>query len=431
MVPDETHDPSLSSWVESANGHAMFPVQNLPYGVFTPPSGDLPRPGVAIGDQILDLAAIIPLLPEAAARAASGTSLNPLFSLAPADRLELRKRLSALLSRQIHREQVQPLLLNASDCTLHMPVTIGDYSDFYTGINHANNVGRLFRPDTPLLPNYKWVPVGYHGRASSVRLSGEPIVRPNGQIRANEGEPRLAPSARLDFELEMAIWVGPGSTLGRPVPIGEASDHIVGFGLLNDWSARDIQYWEYQPLGPFLGKSFHSTVSPWVVTLEAMAPFRVPAAPRPAGDPEPLPYLRDDEDQRSGGFKVDLEVHVSTPAMRAQSLAPHCLSRSEMSANMYWTAAQVVTHQASNGCDLNPGDLIGSGTLSSVDDEGLGSLLEITLGGKRPVQLPSGETRFFLEDGDEVRLSGTARADGFVSIGFGECLGRVLPSPAA
>ncbi len=429
MILDETHDPSASSWIETARGHAAFPVQNLPYGVFTPPASDVQRPGVAIGDQVLDLGAAAGLLPQAARSMVTATNLNGLFSLSSPDRAALRKQIFALLSLERHRQDVQPLLFDTADCTLHMPVAIGDYADFYTGINHARNVGNLFRPDAPLLPNYKWLPIGYHGRASSVRLAGTPVVRPNGQIRTNGGEPRLAPSAQLDFELEMAIWLGPGSQLGRPVPVGEAASHIVGFGLLNDWSARDIQFWEYQPLGPFLGKSFHSTVTPWVITSEALAPFRVAAMLRTPGDPEPLAYLSDEDDQRLGALKIDLEVHLSTAIMRERGVGPYRLSHNSLSDNMYWTVAQIVAHQTSNGCGLNPGDLIGSGTISGVDDHELGSMLEITLGGRRPVQLPSGETRTFLEDGDEVRLSGTARTAGFVPIGLGDCVARVVSGP--
>ena len=296
------------------------------------------------------------------------------------------------------------------------------------GIHHATNVGRVFRPDNPLLPNYKHVPIGYHGRASSVVPSGTPIRRPNGQRPGPEG-PSFGPCERLDYELELGVWIGPGgNALGEPIPIGEASAHIAGYCLLNDWSARDLQAWEYQPLGPFLAKNFGSTVSPWVVTPEALAPFRVPQPPRPEGDPRPLPYLLDETDQREGALALELEVLLLTPGLRANGLAPHRLSLSD-ARHMYWTAAQMVAHHASNGCNLQPGDLLGTGTLSAPGAEGCGSLLETTQSGKKPVVLASGEERRFLEDGDEVILRARARREGFVPIGFGECRGAVLPAP--
>ena len=424
---DETHDPARSSWVPSANGHREFPLQNLPFGIFAP-AGGARRVGVAIGDRILDLAAIASHFADQVAMALAGDTLNALFALPAADRLELRRRLSAILGGDAHRPAMAPHLHDAADCTMHLPVLIGDYTDFYVGIHHANNVGRQFRPDNPLLPNYKWVPIGYHGRASSVRPSGVPVVRPKGQRKSPDVvEPAYGPTRRLDYELELGVWIGRGTALGDPIPIGEAGEHVAGLCLLNDWSARDVQAWEYQPLGPFLAKNFHSTVSPWVVTAEALAPFRCPQPPRPEGDPQPLPYLWDETDQAHGGLAIELEVHLSTATMRERKTAPHRLSHGPAS-NMYWTVAQIVAHHASNGCDLRPGDLLGSGTISAPDDAGYGSLLEITRGGTQPVALPGGETRTFLDDGDEVILSAHAHADGFVSIGFGECRATILPA---
>ncbi len=424
---DETHDPARVSWVESANGHPAFPVQNLPLGVFSPP-GEGARIGTAIGGMILDLSGIADLLPDASAARVAGASLNALMALPGADRLALRRRLSALLSDPAHRAHVAPLLHEAADCRLHLPATIGDYTDFYVGIHHANNVGRQFRPDNPLLPNYKYVPIGYHGRASSVRPSGEPLVRPSGQRKPPEADvPVFGPTRRLDYELEMGVWIGPGNALGEPIPIAEAARHIAGLTLLNDWSAREIQAWEYQPLGPFLAKNFHSTVSPWLVTMEALAPFRLAQPPRPADDPAPLPYLLDADDQAHGALAITLEAHITTSAMRARGDAPFRLSTGPAT-SMYWTINQIVTHHASNGCNLNPGDLLGTGTISGPEPGGYGSLLELSAGGKTPLALPDGETRTFVEDGDEVILSATAHAEGFVSIGFGDCRGEVRPA---
>jgi fumarylacetoacetase len=425
---DETHDPARLSWIESANGHADFPIQNLPLGIFSPARGHA-RAGVAIGDLILDLGGVGELLPDRVAQTLTRTTLNGLMALPSADRVALRRRLSELLSDERYRSLVEPVLYPAAECALHLPATIGDYTDFYVGIHHATNVGALFRPDNPLLPNYKYVPIGYHGRASSVRPSGVPVVRPNGQRkRPDDAEPSYGPSRRLDYELELGIWVGEGNPLGQPIPIDRARDHIAGYCLLNDWSARDIQAWEYQPLGPFLAKNFHTTISPWVVTAEALEPFRLPQPPRAPGDPAPLPYLFDEADQRSGAYAVELEVSLSSAAMRAQGLAPLLLSRGSATA-MYWTMAQIMTHHASNGCNLLPGDLIGTGTISGAEDGAFGSLLEISRGGSHPVRLPTGETRTFLEDGDEVTLYATARADGHVPIGFGPCRALILPAP--
>jgi fumarylacetoacetase len=424
---DETHDPKRTSWVASANGHPDFPIQNLPLGIFSPP-GHSARPGIAIGDLILELSGVGALLPEAVGHLLTGNTLNALMALPSADRVALRRRLSELLSDLAHREMIGPLLHKAAECVIHLPAAIGDYTDFYVGIHHATNVGALFRPDNPLLPNYKYVPIGYHGRASSVRPSGVPVVRPNGQRKApDEDVPSFGPSHRLDYELELGIWVGQGNDLGHPIPIGEAREHIAGYCLLNDWSARDVQAWEYQPLGPFLAKNFHTTISPWIVTAEALAPFRVAQPPRAGGDPAPLPYLFDEADQRNGAFALELEVRLSSAAMREAGLPPFVLSRGSAT-TMYWTMAQIVTHHASNGCNLQPGDLIGTGTLSGPDESGFGSLLEISQGGKKPITLPGGETRTFLQDGDEVTLAAAARTDGYAPIGFGACSAVILPA---
>ncbi len=432
---DETHDPALRSWVASANGHVDFPIQNLPLGVFSH-AGETARGGIAIGEMILDLAALAAsglLAGDAleAARAASGETLNPLLALGAGPRRALRRRVSALLAEgAAERAQVEPLLAAMADATLHLPARIADYTDFYVGIHHATNIGKLFRPDNPLLPNYKHVPIGYHGRASTVRASGAPVIRPNGQTKAPDAEaPSFGPIARLDYELELGVWMAQGNRLGQPIPIGEALDHVAGLSLLNDWSARDVQAWEYQPLGPFLAKNFLTTVSPWIVTMEALAPFRIAQPPRPEGDPQPLPYLWNEADQREGALSLDLEVGLSTAKMREEGLAAQRLSQGPAS-NMYWTIAQMVTHHASNGCEMNPGDLLGTGTISGPEDGSQGSLMEITRAGREAVTLPTGETRTFLQDGDELMLSGRFVAAGAVSIGFGPCTGVVQAAPA-
>lgn len=426
---DETHDPALTSWVESANGHRDFPIQNLPFGVFSR-ERQRPRVGVAIGDMILDLSACANagLLPHSAQDAAGEERLNALMALPVSDRQALRARLSNLLSDRAECARVETFLFPAANCALHLPARIGDFTDFYIGIHHARNVGQQFRPDNPLLPNYKYVPIGYHGRASSIRPSGEPLVRPTGQRKPSDADfPLFGPSVRLDYELEMAVWIGRGNELGTPIPIGEAADHIAGFCLLNDWSARDFQAWEYQPLGPFLAKSFHSTISPWVVTLEALAPFRIAQPARAEGDPPPLPYLAHEQDQAHGALAITLEAYLSSETMRQQGQAPLRLSSGPAS-NMYWTVQQIVTHHASNGCNLRTGDLLGTGTISAPTRDGYGSLLELTSGGTEPIALPTGETRTFLEDGDEITLCAAASAEGRVTIGFGECRALVLPA---
>ncbi|HEX7853119.1 MAG TPA: fumarylacetoacetase [Sphingobium sp.] len=427
---DATHDPARQSWVESANGHGQFPIQNLPFGVFSPP-GEEPRIGVAIGDAILDLAACarLGLLPPESAEACGKQVLNALMGLDTASRVALRRIISHMLSEEGFRRALDAAVHDAAACTLHLPARVGDYTDFYVGIHHANNIGRQFRPDNPLLPNYKHVPIGYHGRASSIRPSGVPVVRPRGQRKPPEADtPLFGPTTRLDYELELGVWIGAGNALGTPIPIAEAGSHVAGFCLLNDWSARDVQAWEYQPLGPFLAKNFHSTISPWVVTPEALAPFRIGQPPRPEGDPHPLPHLWDEADQAHGALALTLEVWLTTARMREDGLSPQRLSTGPAT-NMYWTVGQMVAHHASNGCNLNPGDLLGTGTISAPTPDGYGSLMELSSGGKAPLALPGGETRTFLEDGDEVIFTATASAPGRVSIGFGACRASVVPAP--
>ena len=417
----------MSSWIESAQG-SDFPIENLPLGIFSV-GNRRRRAGVAIGDYVLDLAGIADLLDEDWRGDLTQPVLNGWLARGADTQSALRERLQELLSNERYRDDVEPQLIGQTEARMHVPCLIGDYTDFYVGIHHATNVGKQFRPDNPLLPNYKYVPIGYHGRASSVRASGEPVIRPNGQRKAPEADaPDFGPSRRLDYELELGIWIGRGNELGSPIPIREAGEHIAGYCLLNDWSARDLQAWEYQPLGPFLAKNFLTSVSAWVVSPQALEPFRVPMPPRPQGDPAPLPYLDDGADQATGGLAVQLEVTLTTERMRASGNAPHILSRGSADAAMYWSAAQIVAHHSSNGCNLQPGDLIGTGTLSTDSDGGLGSLLEISQGGKTPIQLESGETRSFLEDGDEVTLK--AWCEGEVRIGFGECVGRVVPAVA-
>ena len=429
---DDTHDPRRRCWIKSANGHRNFPIQNLPLGIFSPPGG-APRGGVAIGDEILDLPAVLSagLLHGAAALAAETTasdSLNSLLALGSGPRQALRARLSELLSDDSAQRQTRGLLHDAGSCRLCLPARVGDYTDFYVGIHHATNVGKQFRPENPLLPNYKYVPIGYHGRSSSVCPSGTPVRRPNGQRKLpDESSPRFGPSERLDYELELGIWVGPGNSQGEPIDIERAAEHISGYCLLNDWSARDIQAWEYQPLGPFLSKNFSTTVSPWIITPEALTPFRTPQPLRPKGDPAPLPYLWNEADQQGGALDLELEVLLLTPAMRERRMAPHRLAASN-ARYMYWTVAQLIAHHTSGGCNLNPGDLLGTGTISGPDREGAGSLLELTLGGRNSITLPSGENRGYLEDGDEVIMMARCKRDGFETIGFGECRGRILPA---
>ena len=429
---DETHDPARRSWVTNANGHADFPIQNLPLGVFSHSGGE-PRIGMAIGNGIVDLRGLgeAGLLEDRWLGALMRPTLNEWFGHGPDEARALRRLLSDLLSGEAQRSAVEPHLVLQADATMHLPCAIGDYTDFYVGIHHAMNVGKQFRPDQPLLPNYKYVPIGYHGRASSVRVSGEGVVRPKGQRKPPEAEaPEYGASRRLDYELELGMFIGRGNALGAPITIADAAGHIAGYCLLNDWSARDLQAWEYQPLGPFLAKNFLTTISPWVISPDALAPFRTAMPGRPVGDPAPLPYLSDDGDRAGGGLGITLSASLLTATMRAAGEPPFVLSHGEAAAAMYWSAAQIVTHHSSNGCNLMPGDLIGTGTLSVAEASGLGSMMEISQSGKTPLMLPNGEQRNFLEDGDELTLSARCSAPGAVSIGFGGCHGQILPAVA-
>jgi fumarylacetoacetase len=403
---DQTHDPSLQSWVESANQpDTDFPIQNLPFATFRRAAETRAALGVAIGDQILDVT-----------RAFGIESMLTLMSMPQAGRADLRRRISGFLSR--HSSAAESLLTPMRSAELLLPCEIRDFTDFYASIHHATNVGRMFRPDHPLLPNYKWLPVAYHGRASSVVVSGTPVRRPSGEIAENPaGPPVYAPSRRLDYELELGAFIGPGSPQGEPIPVNRAAAHLVGVCLLNDWSARDIQAWEYQPLGPFLSKSFATSISPWVVTMDALEPFRRASEPRPESDPQPLAHLNGTE---PGAFDITLEVWLRSARMEAPMRVSHGNFRS-----MYWTLAQMVAHHTSNGCPLRAGDLIGSGTVSGAEKENRGCLLEITNRGTEPLQLPTGEVRQFLEDGDEVILRGWCEGPGFRRIGLGECQGMV------
>lgn len=424
MRIDHTHDPARTSWVDSANGHSDFPVQNLPLCIFSS-EGRQRVAGAAIGDFLVDLPAIADTLGDAWVEELGQPVLNAFLALGTGPRVALRQRLFELLSDEAHRDAIEGALIGQSEATMHLPTIIGDYTDFYVGIHHATNVGRQFRPDNPLLPNYKYVPIGYHGRASSVRVSGQPVVRPSGQRKPPEAEaPVFGPSRRLDYELELGVWIGPGNALGEPIPIDQAEGAIAGYCLLNDWSARDLQAWEYQPLGPFLAKNFLTSVSPFLVTPEAMAPFMVAGFTRPEGDPEPLPYLAGGSDKPGLGLTVG--AALTTQAMRDAGMAPYRLSRGQAADAMYWTVEQIIAHHSCNGCNLQPGDLIGTGTLSTAAADGLGSLLEISKGGKEPLTMPTGEVRSFLEDGDELVLTARAEAEGFVSIGLGECRGLVV-----
>lgn len=433
MERNSTHDPDARSFVASANVPGCdFPIQNLPFGVFTNGENSCPSLCVAIGDQVLDLGAaaeraLLDDVDVATCEVCKECSLNQLMGLGPARWTALRRALFQLLSENsAKRAEVEACLRPQQDVTMAVPAEIGDYTDFYASLHHASNVGALFRPENPLLPNYKWVPIAYHGRASTIVVSGTAVRRPWGQIKLPSAEdPQFAPSRRLDYEMEIGALVGVGNEMGEAVPIAQAGDHIFGLCLLNDWSARDIQSWEYQPLGPFLAKSFATSVSPWVVTIEALVPFRVPAAVRPAGDPRPLPYLADPEDQLRGGFDLTAEIYLRTAAMRERDCAPHLVSRGNLR-DLYWTFAQMVAHHTSNGCDLRPGDLIGSGTISGPGPTTRGCLLEITHGGAEPFLLPDGTQRTFLEDGDEVTLRAFCQRSGAVRIGFGECRGTLI-----
>lgn len=423
---------ALRSWVASAQDAATdFPLENLPYGVFR--VGHSTQIGVAIGDQILDLGACASegLLKDLDSRivdACTAQVLNSLMTLGPAAWSSLRNTVQGFLSADQKddrlRGRLESMLVPVRDVEMRLPAQIGDYTDFYASIHHATRVGRLFRPDNPLLPNYKYVPIGYHGRASSIVVSGAQTKRPWGQTKPpNAAAPDFGPSRSMDYELEVGLFVGPGNALGEPIPIGEAEQHIFGLCLVNDWSARDIQSWEYQPLGPFLAKSFATIVSPWVVPMEALAPYRVAGAERPSGDPAPLPYLNSPTSSRDG-IDLTLEVYLSSAQMRKAGLDAVRISRGNLR-DLYWTPGQLITHHASNGCNLRPGDLLATGTISGPEEGSEGCLLEMKHRGE-PVHLPSGETRTFLEDGDQVTFRAYAFREGLPRIGFGECAGTIV-----
>jgi fumarylacetoacetase len=427
----------LSSWIESANlPETDFPIQNLPYGVFRKRGRvEAPRVGVAIGDRILDVGrcgqnGLFEGSADYAAAACQAPSLNLLMSLGPQHWSGLRLRLTELLNRNCpdlrdNERLREEAVIAMSEAEMFLPCEIGDYTDFYASLHHATRVGKLFRPDNPLLPNYKHVPIAYHGRASSIVVSGAPVRRPCGQVKEPESDaPQFGPSRLLDYELEVGMFIGIGNKLGVPVPIEEADSHIFGLCLVNDWSARDIQSWEYQPLGPFLGKNFATTVSPWVVPMDALAPYRVSAYTRPENDPMPLDYLRSQRDQQQGAIDLCLDVYLQSEQMRRKGLPPALLSSGNFR-EMYWTMAQMIAHHTSNGCNLRVGDLIASGTVSGEREESGGCLLELTSRGKTPIRLPNGEARRFLEDGDEVVLRGYCRRPGLPRIGFGECRGVI------
>jgi fumarylacetoacetase len=429
---NETHDPSLTSWVASANQPGTdFPIQNLPFAVFRRKGSQQAfRGGVAIGDQVLDLAAVatsgvLSGGAASAAQAASADKLNALMALGQPAWSALRLALSrALRSGSGDEGKLANCLVPMASVEFALPAQIGDYTDFYTSIHHATNIGKLFRPDNPLLPNYQWIPIGYHGRASSIGVSGQIFKRPMGQLMpAGAEQPTVGPSKRLDIELELGVFIGQGNALGEPVAIGEAESHVFGICLLNDWSARDIQGWEYQPLGPFLAKNFATTISPWIVTLEALAPYRLPFT-RAEGDPQPLPYLDSEHNRAAGAFDIRLSVELQTPRMRNAGLAGHRLCETSYR-HAYWTLAQMVTHHTVNGCNLQPGDLLGSGTLSGPTLDQAGALIELTGGGRNPIVLSNGEQRTFLEDGDSVTFRGWCEKPGAARIGFGECTGSV------
>jgi fumarylacetoacetase len=437
IAVNASHDPALRSWVGSANrADTDFPIQNLPFGMFRRSSSSEPwRAGVAIGDQILDLGApalreCLPggIVARALTACATEATLNSFMAMGPQAWSGLRGFLSEVLRADSpHAERLRSALVPQREAEYAVPAKIGDYTDFYASIHHATTVGRLFRPDNPLLPNYKWVPIGYHGRSSSIRVSGQKFQRPVGQVMPKgEPHPALAATRSLDYELEVGIFIGAGNALGSRVPVDEFADHVFGLCLLNDWSARDIQAWEYQPLGPFLAKNFATTISPWIVTLEALAPFRA-AWTRPEQDPQPLPYLDSAQVRAGGAIDVQLEVWLETGRMRATGTGPERLSHATFRES-YWTVAQLIAHHTVNGCNLEPGDLLGSGTQSGPAAGEGGSLLELSEGGKRPIALRSGETRTFLADGDRVIFRGWCERAGLVRIGFGEVAGEVLPA---
>lgn len=434
MALNETHHPALQSWVASANtGSSDFPIQNLPFAVFRRKgSSEAFRGGVAIGDQVLDMAAVnaakaLGADVQAQVDAAAQSQLNTLMAMTSAQWSALRLALSrALRAGAAEEAALKACLVPQADVEFTVPAKVGDYTDFYTSVYHATNVGKLFRPTNPLMENYKWVPIGYHGRASSIRISGVDFKRPSGQLKAPDADPALLPCNRLDYELEMGIYAGAGNAWGDAIGIDDAENHIFGLCLLNDWSARDVQAWEYQPLGPFLSKNFATSISPWIVTLEALAPYRT-AFTRPAEDPQPLPYLSSDTNSQQGALDVQLTVAIQTEKMRTEGQPAEQITQTSYR-HAYWTMAQLIAHHTVNGCDLQPGDLLGTGTLSGPTIGEAGALLEITEGGKKPLSLSNGETRTFLQDGDAVVFTGWCEKPGAARIGFGECRATVLPA---
>jgi fumarylacetoacetase len=434
MTTNNTHSPNRRSWIESANTpETDFPIQNLPLGVFRTEKS-FRKIGVAIGDSILDLAALsesglLNALPKELRQSCKDASLNRMMRLGNSDHSRLREVISTVLASDAPKdtqEKLKRFLVPINAARMEMPCTIGDYTDFYASIYHATNVGSMFRPDNPLLPNYKYIPIGYHGRASSIRTSGFPVKRPHGQTRPNDNEPPLfGVSKQLDYELELGAFIGKGNSIGEPLSMQGAEESLFGLCLLNDWSARDIQKWEYQPLGPFLAKNFLTTISCWIITNEALAPFRVPAFVRAESDPKPLPYLTSEVNDESGAFSITLEVYLASEKMRNEAIAPFRISKGNFK-DMYWTLAQLIAHHASNGCNLRGGDLLGSGTISGKTRDEAGCLLERTWRGTEPISLPTGETRKFLETGDEVSFKAYAEAANAVRIGFGECKGIIV-----
>lgn len=441
-MTNTSHDQSLKSWVESANDPNIdFPIQNLPLGIFTRPEDHHTeyRAGIAIGDMILDLfecskAGLLPI--DDSFEIFMTENLNLLMEEIKPHSMDFRMHIQNLLlegNDEIHQYEkahtkALRLLVPMTQAEMMLPAAIGDFTDFYASIYHATNVGRLFRPDNPLLPNYKWVPIGYHGRSSSIVMSGTHIKRPKGQSKTDKDEiPVFGASKVLDYELEVGCFIANSNEQGEPINIDHAEDYILGFCIVNDWSARDIQAWEYQPLGPFLSKNFATSISPWIVTTEALAPFRTHAFTRGGDDPEPLPYLESNKNERFGGLDIKLEAYLSTKKMREENTPPHLLS-SGNTKDLYWTFAQMLTHHTSNGCNVQSGDLIASGTVSGATKDSLGCLLEMTKRGAESIELPNGETRKFLEDYDEVIFRAYCERDGFRRIGFGECRGMIVPS---
>jgi fumarylacetoacetase len=437
-LTEQMNSPQIDqpqSWVDGANEPHGFGLNHLPYGAFR--ANGTNRLCVRIGDWLLDLAAcasdgLCDSLPIEVVQSLTRPTLNALLSLGPRSWGALRDWLTFALGDSAPggvKTSLDWFLHLADDVELALPITVGDYADFYASIHHARRVGELFRPDNPLLPNYKHIPIGYHGRASSLVVSGTDVRRPWGQSRpSNDGTvPNFAPSAALDYEVELAFIVGQGNTLGEPIAMGEAAQHLFGVALLNDWSARDIQSWEYQPLGPFLGKSFATSMSPWITPLAALEPFRVPALARPDGDPQPLPYLLDEADQRSGALDIRISASLTSEANRAIGITLSSASSREL----YWTPAQMLAHHTSNGCNLRPGDVIATGTISGSEHESAGCLMELTSNGARPLKLPSGEDYTWLKDGDEITLTAFCERNGIPRLQLGSCTGRILPAPSA